>query len=107
MAAKDSKKKDETPAAPAEEAPVQEQQRQIQVRMDDRDMKTVYANGCRTSTTSEEVLLDFGLNVPVLSEQVRNLMISRQDMLELRAAEHPDNMALLGGEWLIREKARA
>jgi len=45
--------------------------------------------------------------IPVLFEQVRNLMIGRQDMLELRAAEHPDNMALLGGEWLIKEKVQA
>ncbi len=69
MAAKDSEKKDEAPATPAEEAPAQGEQRQIQLRVDDREMRTIYANAFRTSTTPEEVLLDLGLNVPVLSEQ--------------------------------------
>lgn len=45
--------------------------------------------------------------LPVLTRKVRQMMIGQQDKLELRAAEHPDNMALLGGEWLIREKLRA
>jgi hypothetical protein len=69
MADKDNKKKGEVPATPSEEAPEQGQQRQIQVRMDDSDMNTIYANGFRTTKTAEEVLLDFGLNVPLLSEQ--------------------------------------
>ncbi|KKK55390.1 hypothetical protein LCGC14_3075020 [marine sediment metagenome] len=69
MAAKDSEKKNEAPATPAEEAPAQVEQRQIQLRMDDQEMRTIYSNGFRTSTTPEELLLDFGLNVPVLSEQ--------------------------------------
>ena len=49
--------------------PIQEQareqtgQRQIRVGMDERNMKTSYANAFRTNATAEEVMLDFGLNV--------------------------------------------
>lgn len=35
---------------------------QVRIRVDERDMDTTYANSIRTSTTAEEVLLDFGLN---------------------------------------------
>jgi len=69
MAAKDSGQKGDVPATPTEEAPAQDAQRQIQLRMDDTEMRTIYANGFRTSTTPEEVFLDFGLNVPVVLGQ--------------------------------------
>jgi len=42
--------------------------------------------------------------LPVLADQVRQLLIGGREAFELRAAEHPDTMALLGGEWLIQEK---
>ena len=38
--------------------------RQIQLRIDESRMSTTYANTIRTSTTPEEVILDFGINIP-------------------------------------------
>jgi hypothetical protein len=40
------------------------EQRQIQLRIDESRMNTTYANTIRTSTTGEEVVLDFGMNLP-------------------------------------------
>ncbi|MBL0926134.1 MAG: DUF3467 domain-containing protein [Phycisphaerales bacterium] len=40
------------------------QQQQIQIRVDESKMHTTYANTIRTSTTMDEVVLDFGLNIP-------------------------------------------
>lgn len=42
----------------------QGQNRQVQLRIDESKMKTSYANTIRTSTTPEEVILDFGINLP-------------------------------------------
>lgn len=39
--------------------------RQIQIRIDESHMHTTYANTIRTSTTPDEVILDFGLNLPM------------------------------------------
>lgn len=41
------------------------QQQQIQLRIDESKMQTVYANTIRTATTQDEVVLDFGLNIPM------------------------------------------
>lgn len=41
------------------------EQRQIQIRIDESKMETTYANTIRTSTTADEVVLDFGVNLPV------------------------------------------
>lgn len=46
------------------EQPPQES-RQIQLRIDESKMVTTYANTIRTSTTADEVVLDFGINLPV------------------------------------------
>ncbi|HUW55884.1 MAG TPA: DUF3467 domain-containing protein [Planctomycetota bacterium] len=46
-----------------EQAREQTGQRQIRVGMDERNMKTSYANAFRTNGTAEEVMLDFGLNL--------------------------------------------
>ena len=43
----------------------QDQQRQVQLRIDESRMATTYANTIRTSTTSDEVVLDFGINLPM------------------------------------------
>ena len=43
----------------------QPQQQQIQLRIDESKMGTTYANTIRTSTTQDEVVLDFGMNLPV------------------------------------------
>ena len=37
-------------------------QQQVQVRVDERNMSTSYANAFRTNGTAEEVILDFGMN---------------------------------------------
>ncbi|QOI99202.1 MAG: DUF3467 domain-containing protein [Phycisphaeraceae bacterium] len=42
----------------------QGEQRQIQLRVDESKMTTTYANTIRTSTAMDEVILDFGLNLP-------------------------------------------
>lgn len=43
----------------------QPEQRQVQLRIDESKMSTTYANTIRTSTTGDEVVLDFGVNLPV------------------------------------------
>lgn len=43
----------------------QSQQRQVQLRIDETKMETTYANTIRTSTTPDEVVLDFGINLPM------------------------------------------
>ncbi|MBX3386637.1 MAG: DUF3467 domain-containing protein [Phycisphaeraceae bacterium] len=43
----------------------QPEQRQVQLRIDESKMNTTYANTIRTSTTGDEVVLDFGINLPV------------------------------------------
>ena len=54
---------------PTGDKPVEEQareqtgQRQIRVRVDEREMGTTYANAFRTNATAEEVMLDFGMNL--------------------------------------------
>jgi len=43
----------------------QPQQQQVQLRIDESKMGTTYANTIRTSTTNDEVVLDFGMNLPM------------------------------------------
>lgn len=43
----------------------QDQQRQIQLRIDESKMHSTYANTIRTSSTQDEVVLDFGMNLPI------------------------------------------
>jgi hypothetical protein len=45
----------------------QQQQQQIQIRVDESKMAVAYANTIRTTTTADEIVLDFGLNMPVQS----------------------------------------
>ena len=60
---------DEKESGPQAEKPVEEQareqtgQRQVRLRIDERNMRSAYANAFRTNGTAEEVMLDFGLNV--------------------------------------------
>lgn len=42
-----------------------QQQQQVQLRIDESKMQTTYANTIRTSTTGDEVVLDFGMNLPM------------------------------------------
>ncbi|MEM9064007.1 MAG: DUF3467 domain-containing protein [Planctomycetota bacterium] len=41
------------------------EQRQVQLRIDESKMQTTYANTIRTSTTQDEVIMDYGVNIPV------------------------------------------
>ncbi len=49
----------------SENQPPQGDTRQVQLRIDESKMGTTYANTIRTSTTQDEVVLDFGMNLPV------------------------------------------
>jgi hypothetical protein len=46
-----------------EQAKAQTGQQQVRLNIDERDLKTSYANAFRTNGTAEEVMLDFGLNL--------------------------------------------
>ncbi len=48
---------------PEEQARDQTGQARIRVHVDERDVKTSYANGFRPTVTPEEVTLDFGTNM--------------------------------------------
>jgi hypothetical protein len=37
---------------------------QVQLRIDEHDMTTHYSNAFRTNATAEEIMLDFGVNLP-------------------------------------------
>jgi len=59
--------KDTSPDQPVEkrvedQAREQTGQKQIRLHIDERNMRTSYANAFRTNATAEEVMLDFGLN---------------------------------------------
>lgn len=45
------------------------QQQQVQIRIDESKMQTAYANTIRTATTGDELVLDFGLNLPMQQQQ--------------------------------------
>ena len=51
-----------------------EQQRQVQIRIDESRMATTYANTIRTSTTQDEVVIDFGLNMPTQTQDGKPAM---------------------------------
>jgi len=74
-------KREEGPAPgekPAGEKPIEEQareqtgQRQVRLRVDERNMGSCYANAFRTQGTAEEVILDFGMNLVAPSPQGQN-----------------------------------
>jgi hypothetical protein len=48
---------------PAEEQPSENRGQELVVRLDERNLRTTYANAFRTNATAEEVMLDFGLNL--------------------------------------------
>jgi len=51
------------------------EQRQIQLRIDESKMGTTYANTIRTSTTQDEVVLDFGMNLPVPGQDNQPVLV--------------------------------
>lgn len=44
-------------------------QQQVQIRVDETKMVVTYANTIRTTTTADEIIMDFGLNLPVQQGQ--------------------------------------
>ena len=60
---------EKSPTPSSDDKPIEEQareqtgQRQVRLRVDERDMSTSYANAFRTNGTAEEVMVDFGLNL--------------------------------------------
>jgi hypothetical protein len=44
-------------------------QQQVQIRIDESKMQSTYANTIRTGTTADEIVLDFGLNMPQQGQQ--------------------------------------
>lgn len=49
--------------------------RQIQIRIDESKMATTYANTIRTMSTMDEVVMDYGVNIPQQGPQGEPLMI--------------------------------
>lgn len=48
---------------------------QIQLRIDESKMSTSYANTIRTSTTQDEVVLDFGMNLPMQGPDNKPMLV--------------------------------
>ncbi len=48
---------------------------QVQIRVDESRMTTSYSNTIRTTTTADEVVLDFGLNLPAQGPNGQQAMI--------------------------------
>ena len=46
-----------------ETVPVEGQPQNVQLMLDEREMKSMFANAYRIHTTAEEVVLDFGFNM--------------------------------------------
>ncbi|HWP40804.1 MAG TPA: DUF3467 domain-containing protein [Tepidisphaeraceae bacterium] len=44
--------------------PTESQQQQVQVLLDERELKTTYTNAYRIHTAAEEVIIDLGFNMP-------------------------------------------
>ena len=70
---------DEKNTGSPEEKPVEEQareqtgKRQVRLRIDERNMRSGYANAFRANGTAEELMLDFGVNniVPAAQQQAQ------------------------------------
>lgn len=60
-------------AAPQAGQPAAQEGEQITLRMDESKMVNVYANAFRTNATPEEVVVDFGTNMP--NPGARNQMV--------------------------------
>jgi len=53
----------------------QPQQQQVELRIDESKMHSAYANTIRTSTTGDEVVLDFGMNLPMPTQDNRPALL--------------------------------
>jgi hypothetical protein len=59
----------------ADQQPPQDQQRQIQLRIDESKMATTYANTIRTSTMPDEMVMDFGINMPMPTQEGQQVLV--------------------------------
>lgn len=57
------------------DAPQQPNQQQVQLRIDESKMQTTYANTIRTSTTNDEVVMDYGINLPVPGQDNQPVLV--------------------------------
>lgn len=55
----------ETPTPTTTEAAAEPNRREVKLRIDETEMHSTYANTIRSSSTIDEVILDFGMNMPV------------------------------------------
>jgi hypothetical protein len=53
----------------------QPQERQIQLRIDESKMNTTYANTIRTSTMPDELIMDFGINMPMPTQDGQGVLL--------------------------------
>ena len=53
----------------------QPQERQIQLRIDESKMTTTYANTIRTSTMPDELVMDFGMNMPMPTQDGQGVLL--------------------------------
>jgi hypothetical protein len=102
--AKDTPKPTDAPTdAPAEEG----KQQTVRVRMDQRDLKTSYANAFNTHGLINEVILDFGLNMPVppQPDQQPEIMLQITDRIILNYYS-VKRLALTLGQLVRRHEER-
>ena len=92
--------------APQEAAEAPEQQT-IRVRMDQRDVKTSYANAFNTHALINEVILDFGLNMPIppQPDQQPEIMLQITDRIILNYYS-AKRLALTLGQLVRRHEER-
>ncbi|MFP4434087.1 MAG: DUF3467 domain-containing protein [Planctomycetota bacterium] len=66
-----------------QQAAQQTGQQQVRLQVDERELKTSYANAFRTNGTAEEVMLDFGLNLaaPAAEGQQPTIVFKVQDRI--------------------------
>jgi len=57
------------------------QRREVTLRFDESGMESAYANTIRSSSTLDEVILDFGMNMPVPGRQNEVVFKVRQQVI--------------------------
>lgn len=100
----------DTPQAAPEAAPENKdkpKQQTIRVRMDQRDLKTSYANAFNTHGLINEVILDFGLNMPIppQPDQPPEIMLQITDRIILNYYS-AKRLALTLGQLVRRHEDR-
>jgi len=94
---------------PTQETPkdAPKEQQTVRVRMDQRDVKTSYANAFNTHGLINEVILDFGLNMPVppQPDQQPEIMLQITDRIILNYYS-VKRLALTLGQLVRRHEER-